>query len=270
MDAAEPEAGSRIDPNLPSPARVYDVHLGGAHNFAADRELAEQAVAMMPELPALLRANRSFLRRAVRYLTGRGIRQFLDLGSGIPTVGNVHSIAQEHDRKARVLYVDNDPIAVEHGNAVLDGNPDAEAVLADLRDPETVLASPAVERLLDFSQPLAVLAVAVLHFVPDADEPAHVLSSYTDRLAPGSYLALSHATSGGHTPGGLDSAADLYAARMRGFTLRSPRECDAFFSGLELVDPGVVPVELWHPDPGTTPPAEKDALPAWSGVGKLA
>jgi hypothetical protein len=183
-----------VDWRKPSPARVYDAQLGGAHNFEVDREVARQVAKVMPELPALLRANRSFLRRSVRFLIEAGITQFLDLGSGIPTVGNVHEVAQAIDPACRVAYVDIDRVAVAHGRRLLAGNPNAVARRGDLRLPETVLADPAVRATLDFGRPVAMLMVAVLHFVADADRPAEIVRRLLAEAVPGSYLVLSHGT----------------------------------------------------------------------------
>lgn len=183
-----------VDWRKPSPARVYDAQLGGAHNFEVDREVARQVAKVMPELPALLRANRSFLRRSVRFLIEAGVTQFLDLGSGIPTVGNVHEVAQAIDPACRVAYVDIDRVAVAHGRRLLAGNPNAVARRGDLRLPETVLADPAVRATLDFGRPVAMLMVAVLHFVADADRPAEIVRRLLAEAVPGSYLVLSHGT----------------------------------------------------------------------------
>jgi SAM-dependent methyltransferase len=235
-----------VDWRKPSPARVYDVHLGGAHNFAVDREVAERVAALMPELPTLLRANRSFLRRAVRYLVESGVRQFLDLGSGIPTVGNVHEVALSIDPSCRIVYVDQDPIAVSHSRALLSATPNTGAVLGDLRDPAAILADHTVRGLLDFDQPIAVLLVAVLHFVPDSDDPAGILRQYVDALAPGSHVVLSHAT--GNETEHVRSAADEYSRSVDGFFLRTNADVAAMLTGLTLVEPGLTGVSEWRPD----------------------
>jgi hypothetical protein len=161
-----------VDLDRPSAARVYDYFLGGAHNFAVDRELAEQIARMTPNIGDTMRANRSFLRRAVRFLVGEGITQFLDIGSGISTVGNVHEVAQQADPRSVVVYVDVDPIAASHSSAILAGNPQTAVVQADARDTDRILFDPQVRRLLDFSKPVAVLLLGVLHFIPDSDDPA--------------------------------------------------------------------------------------------------
>ncbi|WP_285742171.1 SAM-dependent methyltransferase [Lentzea sp. NBRC 105346] len=241
-------AGPEIDVDRPSAARVYDVHLGGSHNFQVDRDAAAQITAAMPELPDILRANRSFLRRAVRYLVGQGVTQFLDLGSGIPTVGNVHEIAWQIDPDCRIVYVDIDPIAVAHSNAILQGAFNANAVLGDLRDPDRILAD--VKDLLDFSRPIAVLMVAVLHFIPDSDDPKGVIRRYLDAVPEGSYLAISHASLDGSAPERAEAATERFRNRVTDFSMRTRAEITALFDDVELVDPGVVYLTEWRPDEG--------------------
>jgi hypothetical protein len=233
----------------PSAARVYDYYLGGAHNFAVDREMAEHAIALWPELPAIIQANRAFLRRAVQFLVGQGIRQFLDLGSGIPTVGNVHEIAQAAAGDARVVYVDIDPVAVTDARLMLAGNEQAIAIHADLRRPAHLLADPELRALLDLDQPVAVLVVAVLHFVADSDGPAAIVAAYRHALAAGSYLALSHATQDGQ-PKQAESHQALYASTATPMTMRSRSEISRLLDGWDLVAPGVVRLPSWRPEPG--------------------
>ncbi|MFL6076126.1 MAG: SAM-dependent methyltransferase [Mycobacteriales bacterium] len=249
-----------VDVDRPSVARVYDYQLGGSHNFAVDREAAERVIALMPGLPALLRANRAFLRRAVRTLVGAGVRQFLDLGSGIPTAGNVHEIAQKADPDSRVVYVDIDPVAVAHSRALLAGNEGAMVVHGDLRRPDTILADPTVTGLLDLSEPVAVLMVAVLHFVSDADRPVDIVRRYRDISVPGSYLVLSHAA----RDESVDRAAAEYAQTVNDFWLRGPDEVNALLAGYELLPPGLTSVTRWRPDPGTEP----EPIPQLCAVGR--
>src|SRR5262245_61809531 len=182
-----------IDIDKPSASRVYDYSLGGSHNFAADRAIAKALHAAVPDGPLIARANRAFLRRAVLYLIDAGMRQFLDIGSGIPTVGNVHQVAQRAAPDTRVVYVDIDPVAVAHSQAILTGNDRATAIQADARHPETILAHRRVRELLDFDQPVAVMLVAVLHLVRD-DDPAGIVAALTGAVVPGSYVAISHLT----------------------------------------------------------------------------
>ena len=169
-----------IDPNVPSMARTYDYLLGGAHNFAVDRKLADAAERIMPRSREIARLNRAFLRRAVLFLVESGIRQFLDIGSGVPTVGNVHEIAQHAAPDARIVYVDKDPVAVAHSELLLHGNEQAAVIHADLRETERILTDPAARRLLDFDEPIGLLTVMMLHFVPDSDNPAGALATYRD------------------------------------------------------------------------------------------
>ncbi|WP_170232053.1 SAM-dependent methyltransferase [Saccharothrix saharensis] len=234
-----------IDLTRPSAARVYDYYLGGAHNFAVDREMAEQAITMWPELPLIMQANRAFLRRAVQFCVSRGVTQFLDLGSGIPTVGNVHEVAREAGPASRVAYVDNDPIAVTYSRTILGDDPRTTVVQEDLRHPDAVLAAPEVAALLDFDRPVAVMMVAVLHFVPD--EPVKIIAAYRDAVPPGSYLVISHATHDGQDAQ-ADEHTDLYRRRTATpMTMRSKSEVEALYEGYELVEPGVVHLPLWRP-----------------------
>ena len=250
-----------VDLTKPSSARVYDVHLGGSHNLQIDREVAEEAARIMPSLPDVLRANRSFLRRAVQFLVSKGITQFLDLGSGIPTVGNVHEVAQSANPRCRVVYVDKDLVAVAHSKAILRDNDQATAIRADLRRPDEVLTHRDVTSMLDFSQPIAVLLLAVLHFVEDDDDPAGIVARYVDALVPGSYLTISHARNdevGDETK----EAGDVYSKRIGGFWPRSRARVTAMFAGLNVVEPGVVEPTEWHPES----PGSAQRLDGWAGV----
>jgi SAM-dependent methyltransferase len=243
--------GEGIDMDRPSAARAYDYLLGGNHNFAVDRELARQAMSAMPDVAEQAQANRAFLHRTVRYLTGQGVRQFLDLGSGIPTVGNVHEVAQAADPTARVVYVDIDPIAIEHAHRLLADNPGAIALRADLRRPEQYLDAPEVRDLFDFDQPVAVLMLAVLHAVPDRDDPEGVVARIRDALAPGSYLVLAHGTDESRP----EESAELVRLSRRTPTTITPRpraRIGTFFDGFELVEPGLTWVSAWRPEDGET------------------
>jgi SAM-dependent methyltransferase len=255
-----------IDPTKPSTARVYDVHLGGTHNFEADRRVAAEVAARMPELPALLRANRDFLRRAVQYLVDAGVRQFLDIGSGIPTVGNVHDIAQHANPDCKVVYVDIDPVAVAHSRAILAGNPWATAVNGDLTAPKAILHDREIRDLLDLSQPIALLMVAVLHFQPDIDHCVALIKDYTDALAPDSYLVISHATAGEGAPDRVRDAAGVFSANIGGFYLRDRDQVARLFGDLTFVEPGLVNVTEWRPDVRGPAPA---LHPAWAGVARV-
>ncbi|MCK2241267.1 MULTISPECIES: SAM-dependent methyltransferase [unclassified Crossiella] len=235
---------TEVNVDAPSAARVYDYLLGGSYNFAADRAFAQQAIGIHPGLPMVCRENRSFLRRAVRHCVANGITQFLDIGSGLPTSGNVHEVAPE----ARVVYVDNEPVAVAHSRMMLKDSDRAAIVHADLRDPETILDAPETRRLLDFDQPVGLLIVAVLHFVLDTDLVKTVLARYRDQLAPGSFLVLSHGTLEQQAPS-AKAIQDLYNRSPNKVITRTKQECIELMDGFDLVEPGVVFTPLWRPEP---------------------
>lgn len=241
-----------VDITVPDASRVYDYALGGVHNFAVDREFWHRAETAFPGAAAAARANRAFLGRAVRWVAEQGVRQFLDIGSGIPTLGNVHEVAQEANPDARVMYVDIDPIAVQQSRSLLEGNPYAHVIEADLRDPETILDHPDVLRLLDFSEPVAILTVAVLHFVPDSAGPAAIMKRLGDALVSGSYLVVSHAGPD-VTPEGRalqEQARQLYERTPTPLVIRDADEVAALIGGdFEIVPPGVTAATSWHPDP---------------------
>jgi hypothetical protein len=249
-------ASDDVDIEHASPARVYDYYLGGSHNFAVDRQMARQAMELWPELPLIMQANRAFLRRSVRYLVRRGITQFLDIGSGIPTEGNVHEVAQALAPETRVVYVDVDPVAATHSRAILAGNPGADVVQADLRDVAAIFDDPTARGLLDPTQPLGLLMVAMLHFVPDQADPVNIVAQYRKMMPPGSYLALSHATHEGR-PDQAGSHTELYRRAGAPLTMRSRLEIETLLDGFDLVPPGVVFLPLWRPDS----PADVDDHP---------
>ncbi|MEU9627519.1 SAM-dependent methyltransferase [Streptomyces luteogriseus] len=260
-----------IDISVPSVSRMYDYYLGGSHNFEVDREAARRAMEFMPGLPKVMQANRAFMRRAVRYAAGQGISQFLDVGSGIPTFGNVHEVAQAARPGARVLYVDHDPVAVAHSQAVLEGNDDAGVVAADLRKPQEILRSPEVERLIDLNQPVALLLVAILHFVEDEDDPYGAVAELREALAPGSLLVLTHASYEGIPlpPERAGGAVDVYEDIRNPLIMRSRDEIARFFEGYDMVEPGLVAMPRWRPD--TTPEDEDPyAFSGFAGVGRTA
>ena len=202
-----------VDPGQANVARVYDYWLGGSHNFLADQDLGRAMAAVDPNVRAIARANRAFLGRAVRFLTAAGISQFLDIGSGIPTQGNVHEVAQQDDPEARVLYADIDPVAIAHSKAILNGDRTAAIIEADLREPESILAHPVTRRLIDLDRPVGLLLVAVVHFLADADDPSGLVAKLRDRLPSGSYLVLSHATSESK-PEVTQAASTMYRSRV--------------------------------------------------------
>jgi len=232
---------------------MYDYYLGGSHNFAADRALAEENMRVWPDVAHIARANRAFLGRAVGFLSDRGVDQFLDLGSGIPTVGNVHDIAQAVNPKARTVYVDADHVAVAHAGSLLADQPNAAIVHADLRDPAAVLEDPAVGALLDFDRPVAVLMFSVLHFVVPADDPAGIIAAYRDATAPGSYLAVSHATND-YRPERAKATESIYSQASHQMIFRSREQVAALMHGYDLVPPGLVDMIHWRPDPADDTP----------------
>jgi S-adenosyl methyltransferase len=246
MPAERPSwAPQDIDVDRPNAARIYDYFLGGAYNFQADREFAQQAMRVMPDIERAAQRNRAFLGRAVRFCVSQGIRQFLDIGSGIPTVGNVHEIAQGIDPKCRVLYVDNEPVAVAHAERMLAGNENAAILWADLCDPDTILNSESAHRLLDFDAPMALLMLAVLHFVPDTAHPRQAIDGYLKVMAPGSLFVVSH--------GCIETAeaAQIHTAYRQTPTpgvLRNRQEILDLMTGTDLVEPGLVWTPQWRPD----------------------
>jgi SAM-dependent methyltransferase len=254
-----------IDTSVPSTARMYDFWLGGHDNFAVDRAAALEVSEAAPEAQLMAVENRKFLRRAVRYLAAdAGITQFLDIGTGLPTQGNVHQVAQDVNSDARVVYVDNDPMVLAHCRALKTGGNNV-VIEADVRNPRAILDHPSTQRLIDFSQPLAVLLVAVLHFISDDDDPRKVVAALRDAIPPGSYLVLSH-VSGDIRRESAANAAVHYKKVTSGATLRGREEILRFFAGLELIDPGVVQVPYWRPDE----PAAADADKVWilGGIGR--
>ncbi len=262
-------APEQIDMNRPSAARMYDYFLGGSHNFEPDRRAASAAIEIIPELPAVMQANRAFLRRAVRHALAIGIRQFLDIGSGIPTVGNVHEVAQAIEPTARVAYVDSDPVAVVHSRALLGDDKQTVMVQCDVRDPDTLLVDPALRGLLDLDQPIALLMVALLHFVPDGDDPAALVRRYCHVLAPGSQLVISHGTGDGRSEQSRRMVG-LYQTTANPLTARTREQITALFDGFELLEPGVVFLPEWQPDQAEDVPEHPERLCAYGGVGRKA
>jgi hypothetical protein len=237
-----------IDIERPSAARIYDYWLGGCHNFGIDREMARQVTALVPDTALIMQANRAFLHRAVRYLVDAGIRQFLDVGSGIPTLGNVHEVAQRATPDARVVYVDIDPVAVAHSRHILAGNKLTAVIQEDLRRPEQILAHLDVRGLLDFDQPVALLLLAVLHFISDDDDPVGPVARLSEALAPGSYLTLSHGTADSLPEGASKRWVELFKRTPTPGTPRSRGEVERFFTGFDLIEPGLVWAPQWRPE----------------------
>jgi len=261
-------AASEIDTSTPHPARMYDALLGGKDNYAADREAVRRLLTVAPEARDSARANRAFLQRAVRFLVGEaGIRQIIDIGTGIPAAGNVHQVAAQVAPQTRVVYADNDPIVHVHANALLTGSGTTSIVLADLREPEAILEHPRTHALIDFSQPVGLLLVAILHFITEAENPAHIVASLREALPGGSYLVVSHAT-GDLRPDAAQDAASVYDEATSSVTLRSKAQVEALFDGWELVEPGVVQVPLWRPEGRKPRPSELDRAWVYGGVGR--
>ena len=259
-----------IDAGRPHPARMYDYYIGGKNHFAADRLVADKALASWPAARIGLRENRAFLGRAVRYLAAEaGIRQFLDLGSGLPATNNVHEVAQATAPSSRVVYVDNDPAVLAHARALLTSAPEGRTayVQADIRYPADILSSPVVRSVLDFSQPIALMLVAMLHFLPDEDKPSEVVGTLLGALPPGSYLAASHITAE-HDPVGVGGGQQAYIDA--GIPMMS-RDADDFaalmFGGLEMVPPGVVLVSEWRRDSAGPRPSAAE-VSCYGGVAR--
>ncbi len=251
MDDEERIPSWVLKPHVPNVARMYDYYLGGKDNYAADRAAADQVVAAMPNVLDFTRANRRFMSRVVTLLARQGIRQFLDIGSGLPTQENVHEIAQRTAIESRVVYIDNDPVVLAHGRALLADNPRTTVVQADLRDPKTIIENPEVRRLLDFDEPVAVFLLAILHFVPDGANPARIVKTLRDPLVPGSYLVISHGHAGKVSKDVEKQVRGAYSNTAAGDIIpRTPEQILEYFDGMDLLEPGLVPVEAWRPEEG--------------------
>lgn len=257
-----------VNTRLANIARVYDYLVGGDHYFLADQDAARAIAAVDPNVRAVARANRAFLGRAVRFLTGAGIRQFLDIGSGIPAGGNVHEVAQRADRGSRVVYADIDPVAVAHSRAILAGNDNAAIIQADLCEPERILAADAVRRLIRPAEPTGLLLVAVLPFIADDKDPWRIVATLRDALAPGSYLVLCHGTAESR-PVVARAAEKVYNRRVAAaLHPRTRTEIMRFFDGFDLVEPGLVWVPLWRPGSPADVPADPSQFWCLVGVGR--
>ncbi|HUQ59976.1 SAM-dependent methyltransferase [Lentzea sp.] len=256
-----------MDPEIPSAARAYDYLLGGGHNFAADRELAEKIKVVQPGVVRIAQQNRAFLRRAVLFMLDAGVRQFLDLGSGIPTVGNVHEIAQTAAPDVRVVYVDYDPVAVAHSELLLAGNDNADIVDADITRPDDVLEAESTRRLLDLDQPVGLLAVTIGHYIPAEADPAGLFARYRDVLAPGSYLALTHLTDDFTAIRGEQIVHTMKSSRNNVFP-RTRKEVLELFTGYELVEPGLVTTSSWRPGSGPSDVQDTGQDGLYAGVGR--
>jgi hypothetical protein len=270
MTARQDWVPPSVDTSVPSMARTYDFMLGGGHNFAVDREVGAQISKAMPGLGHAARVNRAFLGRAVRYMTDNGIRQFLDIGSGIPTVSNVHEVAQDADPECRVVYVDRDPVAVAHSELMLADNDRAAVVHADMRDPEGILGSPQVKRLLNFDEPIGLLMLLMLHWIPDEDDPPGLMARYRDALPGGSLLAMTHVT-GDHQGENLTEATDVIKRSKSPdqVNLRTYKQVTGLFDGFELIEPGLVGCGEWRPrGPGDIADEPDMNMLVYAGVGR--
>ncbi len=245
--AAATRAG--LDTTVSHSARIWNYWLGGKDNFAVDREAGDRVAAMLPIIVTQARADRAFLGRAVRFLAGQaGIRQFLDIGTGLPTADNTHEVAQRVAPEARIVYVDNDPLVLSHARALLVSTPEGacDYIDADLREPDKIL--PEAARALDFTQPVALLLFGVLHHIPDLDQAQDIVRRLVANLAPGSYLAVNHSTSAVSGVAMEDAVAHWNRVGTPTMTLRTPEQITRFFDGLDLLEPGVVPCSQWRPD----------------------
>ncbi|MEV0591735.1 SAM-dependent methyltransferase [Nonomuraea cavernae] len=263
-----------IDARVPSVARMYDYYLGGKDNFASDREAAEKVIEigrqMGNDAGEIARANRAFLGRAVRRLAEAGVRQFVDLGAGLPTQDNVHQVARRHAPDARVVYVDNDPIVLIHARALLARDPDTLALAGDLRDPDAIMDDPQLRERIDVTRPYAVLMAAVLHFIPDDAEAAGIVQRIRDRLSPGSYLVVSHIYQGNAAEDVATAGRQVYTTTTSGgITGRGPDQLSGYFDGLDLLPPGVVPVAHWDPEKPPASPVDLDRPGILAGVGRV-
>ena len=259
-----------INTSVAHPARVYDYLLGGKDNFAADRALGDALAVAMPSAREMFRANRDFLGRAVRYLAAEAcVRQFLDVGTGIPTAENTHEVAQAVAPESRIVYVDNDPIVLAHARALMDSDPAGATafIQADLQAPDKILSDPALRRTLDLGEPVALMLIAILMCIRDDEDPWGLVSTLMDALPPGSYLAVTHPTAD-FSPGEVAGAVAATEQGGVSFTPRSQAEVAAFFDGLDLVDPGVVPIQAWHLD--GVPPGAIQAAYYYGAVGRKA
>jgi hypothetical protein len=266
------DAAAQVDlrTDQPHTARMYDYYLGGKDNFPADREAAEQVISVAPQTPTAARQNRAFLIRAIRYLVCEvGIRQFLDIGTGIPTSPNLHEVAQQAAPSSRIVYADNDPIVLAHARALLASNPEGRTAYlnADLRDVETILASAELRDTLDLTQPVALSLLAILHFFPDTDNPYGIVRQLLDILPSGSYLVLTHTTMDPDPVAG-EKAVQVYRSRGIPLQFRNRAEVARFFDGLDLVEPGIEIIHRWRPDDAVPPGLTDAQIGFYGGVGR--
>lgn len=246
-------ATRQVDIDRPAAARIFDAFLGGSHSFAVERELVERAEQALPGIHQCYRENRAFLRRAVEFLLARGVRQFLDLGSGIPTIGHIHEVAQRRVDDFRVVYVDNEPLTVAHSRPLLTADPRAEIIQADCREPRSVLTAPEVSALLDFRRPVGLVMSAVLHHVPDEDAPQELVEQYRNALGPGSFLVISHLAYD-RAPRAAQILTELYDETADPLFIRETGWIKRLFGDFELVTPGATYLSGWRPESPTDAP----------------
>ncbi|MBN0043997.1 SAM-dependent methyltransferase [Streptomyces actuosus] len=268
MTGQDTAGADRIDTSRPHPARMYDWYLGGKDNYPVDEEMGRQMLALDPRVPVMARVNRAFMHRATRWLAGAGVRQFLDVGTGIPTEPNLHQVAQDVAPDARVVYCDNDPVVLAHAAALLRSTEEGatEYLQADVRDPATIVEG--ARKALDFGRPIALSLVALLHFVSDEDGAHDLVQRLLAELPSGSHLVMTHATAD-FTPEQSAAATEKLKAAGVTLALRSRAEFTRFFDGLELVEPGVEIVHKWHPEPGEPVPGQDDGvIPGYGAVAR--
>ncbi|MDQ2873948.1 MAG: SAM-dependent methyltransferase [Actinomycetota bacterium] len=239
---------ARRDPPQSNPARIYDYLIGGKDNLAVDRAAAQEIAAAFPSARRMARANRGFLVRALWFLAAHGVRQYIDLGTGFPTSPNVHEVAQQVFPDARAVYIDNDPVVTAHNRALRATMPGVVAIHRDIRRPGEILADPDLLSVIDFAEPVAVLMVAVLHFISPEDDPAGIIEAFRNRMAPDSYLVLSHGVSDDTSARAVAKITAAYEASTAPVTPRTAAEVEAFFDGFDLAEPGVVDVTRWRPE----------------------
>ncbi|MEV0419670.1 SAM-dependent methyltransferase [Streptosporangium canum] len=253
-----------IQTHIPNVARMYDYYLGGKDNFPADREAAEKVLTVVPEIRHSARSNRAFLGRAVDFVARSGIRQFLDIGAGLPTQNNVHQVATD----ARVVYVDNDPTVLVHGRAILGKNENVTIVQGDVRRPGEILDHPDIRAAIDFDRPVAVLLLAIMHFVPDEDDPEGIIATLRRAMAPGSHLILSHVAIDAR-PEAAEGVTKVYDRASSPFVPRTGKEITRLFDGFDVVEPGIVNLPEWRPDPGAVVPYKGIGSYFLGGVGAV-
>lgn len=255
-----------VDPAVPSPARIYDCLLGGKDNYESDRAAATSVLKAVPDARAVARANRRFVERAVRYMAGQGVAQFIDLGTGVPARPAVHEVARTLIPNACVLYVDNDPVVTVHNQALLGGREGVEAIHGDIREPYAIFASKELERLIDFDRPVGLLLVAVLHLIPPEDDPQSSIRTFLKYLVPGSYLAVSHLCSDGTDPAAIAAIENVGKTATAPAVFRTATQIRAFFNGLDLIPPGLADITAW---PSRLPaPTQRPALRVLAGVAR--